>query len=151
LLFGDLLSISNSDLAWMALTALLGLAAITTIWRPLVSISINADLAQTDGVDIGQVRFVFIVAFALVVAIAIKVVGALLTISFLIMPAAAARLVTSTPERMVLGAMAIGVLGVLGGLWMSFTIDTPAGASIVVALTAIFAALTLVRRPVSSS
>lgn len=149
LLFGDLLSVSTSDLVWMALSAAIGLGAIFAIWSPLVSLSVNADLATAEGVDVAWVRLVFVVALAIVVAIAMKIVGALLTIAFLIIPAAAARPLSSTPERMVLGAACIGALGVLGGLALSFRIDTPAGASIVVVLAVLFLATTLFRQLVA--
>jgi len=76
---------------------------------------------------------------ALVVAIAIKIVGALLTIAFLIMPAAAARPLARTPEAMAVISAALGMLAVACGLFMSATLDTPAGASIVLVLAALFA------------
>jgi zinc transport system permease protein len=82
---------------------------------------------------------VFVVVLALVVAIAIKIVGALLTIAFLIMPAAAARPLARTPEAMAVVAAAFGMLAVAAGLFMSVTLDTPAGPSIVLVLAALFA------------
>ena len=71
---------------------------------------------------------------ALVVAIAIKIVGALLTIAFLIMPAAAARPLARTPEQMVLFAAFFGMVAVAAGLYLSFSLDTPGGPSIVLVL-----------------
>jgi zinc transport system permease protein len=82
---------------------------------------------------------VFVIVLALVVAIAIKIVGALLTIAFLIMPAAAARPLARTPEQMVLLAAAFGMIAVGCGLYLSFALDTPGGPSIVVVLAALFA------------
>jgi zinc transport system permease protein len=73
------------------------------------------------------------------VAIAIKIVGALLTIAFLIMPAAAARPLSKTPEQMAVLAGAFGMLAVAAGLFLSVTWDTPAGPSIVVVLAGLFA------------
>ncbi|MEM9850813.1 MAG: metal ABC transporter permease, partial [Pseudomonadota bacterium] len=86
-------------------------------------------------------------ALAVLVALAIKVVGALLIVSMLIIPAAAVRPLASTPERMGLLAALTGVLAVLGGIWGSFTWDTPTGPSIVVSAGAIFALGALARRP----
>ena len=76
---------------------------------------------------------------ALVVAIAIKIVGALLTIAFLIMPAAAARPLSETPEQMALFAAIFGMLAVALGLFLSVTFDTPGGPSIVLVLALFFA------------
>jgi zinc transport system permease protein len=81
----------------------------------------------------------FVIVLALVVAIAIKIVGALLTIAFLIMPAAAARPLARTPERMALLAVVIGLFAVCAGLYLSVAFDTPGGPSIVLVLAALFA------------
>jgi zinc transport system permease protein len=69
-----------------------------------------------------------------------KVVGILLIVSLLIIPAAAARPFARTPEQMALGAAGVGALSALGGLMASLEWDTPAGPSIVVVATALFAA-----------
>jgi zinc transport system permease protein len=71
---------------------------------------------------------------------AIKIVGVLLTIAFLIMPAAAARPVSESPEQMALFAAIFAMLGVAVGLFLSISFDTPGGPSIVVVLAVIFAA-----------
>ena len=85
-------------------------------------------------------------ALALVVAVALKIVGALLISAMLIVPAATARSMSRTPEAMAILAVAIGCLAVIGGLWASLRFDTPAGPSIVAAAAAGFA-LSLALRP----
>ena len=82
----------------------------------------------------------FVLVLALVVAIAIKIVGVLLTIAFLIMPAAAARPLSETPEQMALFAAIFGALSVALGLFVSVTFDTPGGPSIVLMLALFFVA-----------
>ncbi len=84
-------------------------------------------------------RLVLTLALALVVAVAIKVVGALLIAAMLIVPAAAARAIARTPEAMAGGAIAVGALSVLGGLAASLQFDIPAGPSVVAVAAAIFA------------
>jgi zinc transport system permease protein len=86
------------------------------------------------------------VALAVVVAVALKIVGALLIAAMLIVPAAAARGFSRTPEVMAGIAVAIGALSSLGGLALSMWQDTPTGPSIIVVAAAIFAASTLARR-----
>ena len=78
--------------------------------------------------------------FSVVIAVAMKIVGILLIVSMLIIPAAAARQLARTPEQMALIAAGAGLLGVALGLAGSLQWDTPAGPSIVVAATLIFAA-----------
>jgi zinc transport system permease protein len=138
-LFGDILAISTGDLYWIFLGGAGAIAALVAIWRPLLSLSVHEDLAAAEGTATERVKLVFVVVLALVVAIAIKIVGALLTIAFLIMPAAAARPLSRTPEAMAVVAALLGMLAVASGLFMSVTLDTPAGPSIVVVLAALFA------------
>ena len=75
---------------------------------------------------------------AVVVAIAMKIVGLLLIISMLLIPPAVARRFAATPEAMALLAAAVGVIAVFGGIEASLAWDTPAGPSIVTAATGLF-------------
>jgi zinc transport system permease protein len=99
-----------------------------------------------EGVKIERLRFVFLLLVAVVVALAMQIVGLLLAVSLLILPAATARRLVTTPEAMAAAAVAVGAISVLAGLWGSFTVDTPAGPSIVVAGTLLFA-ISLAIRP----
>ncbi|HEX5997828.1 MAG TPA: metal ABC transporter permease [Hyphomicrobiaceae bacterium] len=138
-LFGDILAITDADLAWLLLAGAAALAALVSVWRPLLSLSVNEDIAAAEGAATERAKLVFVVVLALVVAIAIKIVGALLTIAFLIMPAAAARPLARTPEQMAVIAGGLGMLAVAAGLFLSVTLDTPGGPSIVLVLAALFA------------
>ena len=82
---------------------------------------------------------VLTLALAMVVAVAIKVVGVLLIAAMLIVPAAAARPLSGTPERMALIATLIAAASALGGLAASFRLDTPTGPTIVCVAALIFA------------
>jgi zinc transport system permease protein len=139
-LFGDILAITDADLAWLLIGGAAAMAALVAIWRPLLSLSVNEDIAAAEGTASDWVKLVLVAVLAVVVAIAIKIVGALLTIAFLIMPAAAARPLARTPEQMALIAGALGMLAVAAGLALSLAWDTPAGPSIVLVLAGLFAA-----------
>jgi zinc transport system permease protein len=75
---------------------------------------------------------------AVVIAVAMKIVGVLLITSLLIIPAAAAQRHARTPEQMALGASLLGIVAVCGGLSLSWFQDTPAGPSIVVSAASLF-------------
>jgi zinc transport system permease protein len=139
-LFGDIFAITAADLRWIYLGGAAALAAMIWIWRPLLAIAVHEDMAAAEGAPTARAKFVFVVILALVVAISIKIVGALLTIAFLIMPAAAARPLVETPEQMAVYAAIIGMLAVAVGLFLSLSLDTPGGPSIVLVLAALFAA-----------
>ena len=102
-------------------------------WQALLTATLNEDLAHASGLNPDRERLILTLALALVVAVALKVVGALLIAAMLIIPAAAARGLTRSPEAMALVATLIGAAACLGGLQLSLTWDTPAGPSIVAA------------------
>ncbi len=138
-LFGDILAVSEADLFWLlGGGAVLG-AVLVRIWRPLLTMTVHAELAQVEGVNVARVRLVFMLLLAALVALAMKVVGVLLVTSLLIIPAAAARPLSRTPEQMAALAALCGGLSVLGGLTGSYLFDTPSGPSIVVAAMVLFA------------
>lgn len=141
-LFGDILAVTYMDLAWIYLGGVIVLAIIAWLWRTLVAICVHEELARAEGLATERADAAFMFVLAFTVAVAMKTVGILLVIAFLIMPAAAARPFSATPERMVLLAAVIGVAGTLAGLLLSFRVDIPAGPSIVLVLSGIcFAAL----------
>ncbi len=137
-LFGDLLAVTWSDLYWIYGGSALILLGLIFIWSPLLSITLDEELAQVEGVPVTWVRLLFILMVALVVAITMKIVGILLITSLLIIPPAAARSFAHTPEQMAGLASLIGSLAVVIGLYMSWQWDTPTGPSVVVAATLLF-------------
>ena len=126
-LFGDIFAISGTDLQWIYFGGVLALAGVASVWRPLLALSVHEELAAAEGVRVEFIKLAFVLVLALVVAIAIKIVGILLTIAFLIMPAAAARPLSETPEQMVLFTAIFGALAVVLGLFLSVSLDTRAG------------------------
>jgi len=145
-LFGDILAVSRTDLAVIWIGAALVLALIWWRWSPLLTATLNPELAHAAGIDPRREQLVLTVSLAVVVAVAIKVVGVLLIAALLIIPAAAARPFAGTPERMAIIAAGLGAISALGGLWLAFMLDTPAGPTIVCVAAAIFSLSTLARR-----
>jgi zinc transport system permease protein len=132
-LFGDILAVARGDLVviYAGATAVVGLVAWR--WRPLLLATLSEDLAASAGIDPRRERLILTLALALLVAVSLKVVGALLVTAMLIVPAAAARAVARSPGAMVVAAAALGALAAVAGLLGSWRLDTPAGPSIVVA------------------
>jgi zinc transport system permease protein len=137
-LFGDILAVGTHDLWIIWGIATLVLILLIIIWKPLLSLTVNEELAQVEGVNVTLISAIYTLLIALTIAVAMKIVGALLITSLLIIPAATARNFARTPVMMAMMAMFIGVLSVIGGLLASYFMDTPAGPSIVVAATLLF-------------
>lgn len=138
LLFGDILTVTSRDLwiVWGGAGAVL--AVLAFLWRDLIAMSVHEELAQAEGVDVRRVELGFILLIALMTAISMKIVGLLLITALLVIPAAAARRLASTPERMAVVAALMAGLAVVTGLMASALVNTTSGPAIVLAAGLIF-------------
>ncbi|MEE9327696.1 MAG: zinc ABC transporter permease subunit ZnuB [Cocleimonas sp.] len=137
-LFGDILSVSWQDLGVISAGVMLIIIILFFIWKPLLSLTVHQELAEVEGVNASIIGAAYTLLIAILVAVAMKVIGALLITSLLIIPAAAARQFSRSPEQMAFFAIIVGMLAVVFGLSASFLWDTPAGPSIVVAASGLF-------------
>jgi zinc transport system permease protein len=137
-LFGDILAVSWTDIAIIYGGGAAVIAVLAFIWRPLFAATVNRELALAEGGNPARTDVVFMLAMAVVIAIAMKIVGVLLITALLIIPAATARKFSSGPEQMALIAAAVGAVAVVVGLFGSLQWDTPSGPSIVVAALVLF-------------
>ncbi|MEP5731375.1 MAG: iron chelate uptake ABC transporter family permease subunit [Sulfitobacter sp.] len=143
-LFGDILAVSRTDLLVIWCGAALVIALIGWRWSPLLTSTLNEELAHASGIDPKREQLVLTLALAVTVAVAIKVVGVLLIAAMLVIPAAAARSLSRTPEEMALIAAAIGGISSVAGLRAAYIFDTPAGPSIVCVAAVLFAGLSAI-------
>ncbi len=149
MLFGDILAVSRVDLQVIWIGGALAICVLYLIWRPLLAATVSPDLAKVAGMNPERARLTFGIFLAAVIAAAIKVVGVLLIVALLVIPAATVRRFATSPERMAIGAAATGIVAVVGGLMASANFDTPSGPSIVVIALALFIAtrIRLTRSP----
>ncbi len=143
-LFGDILAVGKGDLVLIAGGALLVMALVGWRWSSLLTATLDADLARANGIHPGREQLVLTLSLAVVVAVALKVVGVLLIAALLIIPAAAARPFCRTPEAMVLVAAVIGAASTSGGLQAAYWLDTPTGPTIVSLAAGVFVLCSLV-------
>ena len=138
-LFGDILSLGPTDLIiiWIGVGIVFGI--LYWHWNALLLSTLDFDLASAEGLKPDRERLVLALTIAVLVAISIKVVGALLITAMLIIPAATARIISQTPERMAMISAGFGAFAVYAGLYLSVWLDTPAGPSIVTIAAATFA------------
>jgi len=145
-LFGDVLAVGKTDLMIIWGGALLVLLTVVVRWSGLLLSTLNPDLALASGYNPKREQLILTIGLAIVVAVAIKTVGVLLIVAMLIIPAATARIFSSTPELMAVIAAVIAVCASLLGLRGSYEFDTPTGPSIVATCAALFVIAHVVSR-----
>jgi ABC-type Mn2+/Zn2+ transport system permease subunit len=141
LLFGDVLGLSDGDLALAALAAAACLGALWVLHGRLLVVGFDRGGARGLGVRATPVDAVLLVLLAAVLLVAVRALGNLLVVAVLIAPAAAARLVARRMAPMLLVAAGLAVLAGWSGLYLSFHAETAAGASVAAALVASYAAV----------
>lgn len=132
LLFGDILAASSDDL--IVLLALLVVAGsfIVTFYDQIILIVLNRDIARVRQVKVKRIEFLFLVILSLSVFLTIKIVGALLITSILLIPAMTARMISKTPWQMIIASIILALAANLAGLYGSFYLDLPVMPTIVI-------------------
>ena len=137
-LLGDILSVTHQEMVWIFAGSGVVLAVLIPLWKPMVALSVHRELAQVEGVPVQVMELVLTLMVAVVIALAMKIVGILLITALLIIPAAGAVRFSRTPLQMAAFAAVIGQIAIVVGLSLSWWFDTPAGASIVLAAFLLF-------------
>jgi zinc/manganese transport system permease protein len=119
LLTGQIVSVDSPELGVLLAVSAVVIAALLIIWRPLTFASVDPDVARAKGVPTRALAIVFMVLLGLAVAVSIQVVGALLVLSLLVTPAAAAMRVTASPWLTPVLSMLFAVVSVVGGIMLS--------------------------------
>jgi zinc transport system permease protein len=145
-LFGDILAVGKTDLMVIWGGALMVIALVVWRWSGLLLSTLNPDLALASGFNPKREQFILTIALAIVVAVAIKVVGVLLIAAMLIVPAATARPFSKTPEMMAVIAASFAAIASLSGLKASYAFDTPTGPTIVCISALLFVVTSVVVR-----
>ncbi|WCR53808.1 MAG: High-affinity zinc uptake system membrane protein ZnuB [Wolbachia endosymbiont of Ctenocephalides orientis wCori] len=130
-LFGDILTLDQSDIILIFLTSIVVTVVLIFRWRYWLMISINQDLAIVEGININFVRLEFLVTLAIFIAVSAQLIGILLIAAFLLIPAASARLISKTPMQMIIVATFFSVISGISGLILSAGFDLLTGPAII--------------------
>ena len=145
-LFGDLLTISWTDLPTFAVVIILALAVLYKSWQAQIQIAIDPDMAISEGVNAKLQRLIFMLLLALFTVLALRAVGSLLMGALLVIPALTARLLANSPRQMVIWTFVIAQIGVTVGLWSSAGLNTSTGLTIVLTMSVLFAAIFILQK-----
>ena len=138
LLFGDILAVTTEDIFIIWIGGSLILIILKLIWKPLFASTVNYELAEAEGLNPDRAKAIFTILMAGIIPNSIKMVGLLLITGMLIIPAAMARNISSSPKMMVIYSIIGGLLSVILGLLTSLEFNTASGPSIIAAALFLF-------------
>lgn len=140
LLFGSILAVQWVDL-WVTL-GVVGMTLLTLpLWGRWAYATFDRELAQSDRIQVLRDDYILAFCLAVTVVTAVKVIGIVLIAAFLVIPAAAARLIARTFFSMTIVSMIIGSASAVVGLGISYYVDIPSGPAIILLQAAVFCAL----------
>lgn len=134
-LFGNILSVTVSDLIGMAVVVAAVVVVFALFYRPVMYVAFDREYAASQNVPTRWIGYLMAVLIAVTIVISIRVVGIVLLISLLTMPAVIANQLTRSFGRMMAGASVVAVVGTLIGLYASYLLDIPSGAATIFVLT----------------
>ncbi|WP_078060789.1 metal ABC transporter permease [Desulfotomaculum copahuensis] len=137
-LFGSILTVGPADLLLILLAGLLVLGLIAYYYKELYFISFDEECARVAGLPVDRLNLLFILAVALTVSVALRVVGTLLVGALMVIPVLTAQLLAGSFRQVFTGALVLGVAVSLGGLTASYYLGTASGGSIVLLAAALF-------------
>ena len=138
LLFGDILAVTTEDITLVWIGGIIILGILYYIWKSIFSATVNYDLAAAEGMRPEISNFIFTLLLAAVIALSIKMIGALLITGLLLIPAAIARNLSNSPKQMIIISVLAGIASVVIGLFTSLELNTASGPSIIVVSLALF-------------
>ena len=146
LLFGNMLLVTDEVLHVVVIVSVVGLALTIALWSRLAYAIFDPELAALSGIPVALLEYLLLAQTAVVVVVSVKTVGVVLVSSFVVIPAATARLVGTTLQRTTILAVVISTLGAAIGLVASFHWRTPSAATIILIHSASFAVALAVSR-----
>jgi len=130
-LFGSILTVPRSDLIIMVVLDIVIIVLVTVFYKELLAISFDETFASTASVRVDAIYLLLFCLVALTVVMLMRVVGLILVIALLTMPAAISGQFTSNLKRMMLMSVILGVAFTITGLWLSYVLDLTSGATII--------------------
>ncbi len=130
-LFGNILTITASDIALLGVLSVVLVVFFGLYLRPIVSIAFDREFARSQGLPVEFFEYALMLFIALTIVACLRMVGIVLVISLLTIPQMTANLFSHRFHRIIWLSIGIGYLSCLGGLLLSFYLNVPSGASII--------------------
>lgn len=144
-LFGNILTISTADILWILGLVVLLILIFSLFLREIVYVAFDRDFAVTQGLPVKWIEYTMMCFIAMTIVLSIRLVGIMLLMSLLTLPQITVNLFTSDFKKIMWGSIAIGFLGCVSGLVLSYFLNVPSGAFIILFLVVLFLALKAIK------
>lgn len=137
-LFGNILTITHSDLIFLFLLATILVVGFALFKRQIIFVAFDSEFAKTRNFPVRLIEYTMMFFIAVTIVLSIRLVGIMLLMSLITIPQMTANLFTSNYVKMVYGSVVIGLLACVIGLLLSYFLNVPSGAFIIFTLIAVF-------------
>lgn len=144
-LFGSILTVTRTDIFTMGIASALVLAGYLLVYRQIIVVAFDESWARSMRMPVGIINYGMMVVVAVVIVIGIKSAGILLVVSLMSLPQAIAGLFFVQYNGVVFGSMVVSFLAMVSGIALSYYLNLPSGASIILVLSVLYGLLRLVR------
>lgn len=137
-LFGNILTISLSDILWMGVLAIMLIGLFSLFMREILYVAFDRDFAVTQHLKVRWIEYAMMFFIAVTIVLSIRLVGIMLLMSLLTLPQITVNIFTSDFKKIIWGSIGIGFLGCVSGLVLSYLFNVPSGAFIILVLVVLF-------------
>ncbi len=150
LLFGNILAVSNQDIWLIAIVSSVILLALALFFKELLAICFDEEMAMAGGLPVSLLYMGLLAAIGLTIMISVQLVGVVLVAALIVIPGATGYRLSVNYRGMLVVSMITGLLGSVGGLFLSYYYPVPPGAAIVLLMTMLYV-LAIAVKPLSGS
>jgi len=137
-LFGNILTVTKTDIFWMAVLAIMVLLIFIIGRKVIVYTAFDRDFALTQGLPVRFIEYMMMLLIAATIVLSIRLIGIMLLMSLITIPQMTANMFTSDYNKITVSSCILGLLGCISGLFLSYFFNIPSGAFIILVLIIIF-------------
>ncbi len=137
-LFGNILTISSTEILALGILALLVVSIFLVLYYPILYVAFDENFAYTRKLPVKAVKYLMMVLIAFTIVLSIRVAGIILILSLLTIPQETASLFTKQLHKMMIISVILGIIGCVTGLFFSYFFNFPTGPIIILTLVTIY-------------
>jgi len=145
-LFGSILTVNELDIILSIIIFLITLISFKIYWERWAYATFDYELALVDKIPVTKDNYIFSIFLGITIALSIKIIGIILISAFIVIPGATAKLYSTTFFKLTLNSIVLGILSIVFGLVISFLLDLPSGAVIILLQSIIFLSIAALKQ-----